>query len=82
MDLSAGVNSEFIKRITACPTTVEKLTPLLPKFGFPADAKESKPKESSPQDVVDTLISPAFTHALSSFCSAFPSGIVDTHNIA
>jgi hypothetical protein len=71
VDLAAGVNSEFVKRITACPNTVEKLTPLLPKFGFPGSTNS---KESEHQDVVDTLISPAFQHALSSFCSAFPSG--------
>jgi len=44
---------------------------LLPKFGFTA----TEPKANSdPKDLVDTLISPAFQHALSSFCSAFPSG--------
>ena len=70
MDLAAGVNSELVKRITANPSTVQKLTPLLPKFGFsPEEGKESDPKQ-----VADTLISPAFQHALSSFCSAFPSG--------
>lgn len=72
MDLAAGVNSEFIKRITSCPTTVQKLTPLLPKFGFSGSSEAKEASDS--QDVADTLISPAFQHALSSFCSAFPSG--------
>jgi hypothetical protein len=44
---------------------------LLPKFGFTGP---SEVKESDEKTVVDTLISPAFQHALSSFCSAFPTG--------
>lgn len=71
VDLSAGVNSEFVKRITSCPNTVKKLKPLLPNFGFTGSVES---KESEHQDVVDTLISPAFQHALSSFCNAFTSG--------
>jgi len=71
VDLAAGVNSEFVKRITNCPSTVSKLAPLLPKFGFTGPSEK---KESDEKSVVDTLISPAFQHALSSFCSAFPSG--------
>lgn len=69
VDLAAGVNTEFVKRITASPKTVQKLTPLLPRFGY-----ESQEKTANSDDVVDTLISPAFQHALSSFCSAFPTG--------
>ncbi|ODN01530.1 Proteasomal ubiquitin receptor ADRM1 [Orchesella cincta] len=68
VDLAAGVNTEFVKRITASPTTVQKLTPLLPRFGYESE------KTANQDEVVDTLISPAFQHALSSFCSAFPSG--------
>jgi len=68
VDLAAGVNTEFVKRITASPTTVQKLTPLLPRFGYESE------KSANQEEVVDTLISPAFQHALSSFCSAFPSG--------
>lgn len=68
VDLAAGVNTEFVKRITASPKTVQKLTPLLPRFGY----EGSKPGDS--EEVVDTLISPAFQNALSSFCSAFPTG--------
>ena len=68
VDLAAGVNTEFVKRITSSPTTVQKLTPLLPRFGYESE------KTANQEEVVDTLISPAFQHALSSFCSAFPSG--------
>lgn len=74
VDLAAGVSSDFVKRITSCPTTVQKLTPLLPKFGFSEVVDSAKDQESDSKNVVDTLISPAFQHALSSFCSAFPSG--------
>jgi len=71
VDLSTAVNTDLVTRITSSPTTVQKLVPLLPKFGFTA----TEPKANSdPKDLVDTLISPAFQHALSSFCSAFPSG--------
>lgn len=47
------------------------MAPLLPQFGF---TEPSEGKKSDEKNVVDTLISPAFQHALSSFCSAFPSG--------
>jgi len=70
VDLAAGVNSEFVKRITSNPKTVQKLAPLLPNFGLTS----SDGKQSDEKNVSDTLISPAFQHALSSFCSAFPSG--------
>ncbi len=54
---------------------MQKLTPLLPRFGFPSgEGGESEEKSGNSEEVVDTLISPAFQHALSSFCSAFPSG--------
>jgi len=51
--------------------TVQKLVPLLPKFGFTPTEPKTSP---DPKDLADTLISPAFQNALSSFCSAFPSG--------
>jgi len=71
VDLSTAVNTDLVTRITSSPTTVQKLVPLLPKFGF--TASEGKPS-TDPKDLAETLISPAFQHALSSFCSAFPSG--------
>jgi len=46
--------------------------PLLPRFGLEESAKGSD--KAVEEDVAESLISPAFQHALSSFCSAFPSG--------
>jgi len=71
VDLSTAVNSELVTRITSSPMTVQKLVPLLPKFGFTPTEPKTSP---DPKDLADTLISPAFQNALSSFCSAFPSG--------
>jgi hypothetical protein len=74
-DLAAGVNSEFIRRITTCPKTVQKLLPLLPQFGGPEVSETSTSgKSGSQQEVEDTLLSPQFHSALSAFCAAFPTG--------
>jgi len=70
-DLAAGINSEFIQRITACPSTVKILAPLLPNFGGP---EVTKSPDGVQKDVEKELLTPQFQTALSAFCSAFPSG--------
>jgi len=77
VDLASGVNSEFIRRITTCPKTVQKLAPLMPQFGGPEVSESSTPEKSadgSQKEVEDTLLSPQFHSALSAFCAAFPTG--------
>jgi len=78
VDLASAVNSESIRRITACPKTVTKLAPLLPQFGGPEipaeDRLAGKPDEKRQKEVQETLQSPQFQNALSAFCAAFPSG--------
>jgi len=71
VDLTAGVNSEAIRRITSCPNTVKKLAPLLPQFGGASAEPEG---EGTAQEVEETLKSPQFQSALQAFCAAFPTG--------